>query len=376
MDKKNSRVTAEPESSGCVLHKKSTMPRRIRQMPSREISRSPHYDKQSKDGNVFPAISQTKVISQVIGERFAMYHADSCDALNGIPDNSVHFQICSPPFSDLYVYSNSERDLGNNNSEELFFKHYSFIISQQLRIAMPGRLCAIHVMNLPSSKTKHGHIGLRDFRGDCIRLFEEAGWWYHSETTIWKNPVVAMQRTKALGLLHKQIKKDSCMSRMGIADFLVVFRKPGDNPERVTHSNDSFPVEVWQRYASPVWASTEETIDRDGFFVFKDANSNERNEDECGGIDQGNTLQGRSAREHDDEKHLCCLQLGVIQRAIELWSNPGDVVLSPFAGIGSEGFQAIKQGRKFVGIELKKSYFDQACLNLKAAQISQTDLLV
>jgi DNA modification methylase len=195
-------------------------------------------------------------------------------------------------------------------------------------------------MNLPTSKERDGVIGISDFRGDLIRLFQEVGFIYHSEVCIWKDPVTAMQRTKALGLLHKQLKKDSCMSRQGIPDYLVTMRKPGENPQRVTHTNESFPVQVWQRYASPVWMD----------------------------INPSDTLQRESAREEKDERHICPLQLEVISRAVKLWTNPYDEVLSPFAGIGSEGFECVKADRRFIGIELKKSYYDQACANLKAAQ--------
>ena len=195
-------------------------------------------------------------------------------------------------------------------------------------------------MNIPTSKAKDGFIGLSDFRGDLIREFMEAGWIYHSEVCIWKDPVTQMQRTKALGLLHKQIKKDSCMNRQGLADYLVTMRKPGDNPERVEHTNETFPVGLWQRYASPVWDD----------------------------INPSDTLQFRSARSEKDERHICPLQLQVIRRALKLWSNPGDLVLSPFAGIGSEGYVALEEGRQFVGFELKREYYDQACRNLADAE--------
>jgi hypothetical protein len=194
-------------------------------------------------------------------------------------------------------------------------------------------------MNLPTSKARDGYIGITDFRGQLIQAFVNAGWIYHSEVCIWKDPVTAMQRTKALGLLHKQIKKDSCMSRQGIADYLVTMRKPGDNPEPVSHTDETFPVGLWQRYASPVWMD----------------------------IDASNTLQYMSARENDDERHICPLQLDVIGRALDLWTNPGDTVLSPFAGIGSEGYVARQKGRRFVGVELKESYFRVAARNLREA---------
>jgi hypothetical protein len=270
------------------------------------------------------------------------------EIIKGLPSNSLHFTIFSPPFSSLYTYSNSERDMGNCRDDKQFFKHFGeFLVPELLRVTMPGRLLSFHCMNLPTSKQTHGVIGIRDFRGDLIRVFTNAGWIFHSEVCIWKDPVTAMQRTKALGLLHKQIKKDSCMSRQGIPDYLVTMRKPGDNPERVSHTDESFPVDVWQQYASPVWMD----------------------------INPSDTLQRESAREHNDERHICPLQLQVIQRALELWSNSNDVVFSPFAGIGSEGYQSIKMGRRFVGVELKESYFKQACLNLKAAEIEQKTLI-
>ncbi len=287
-----------------------------------------------------------KVLAQQHGDGWTVYNADCVDVARGLPDESVHFIIYSPPFESLYTYSASDRDMGNSKDSGQFWDHYRFLIAEQVRILKPGRLISIHCMNLPTSKTRHGHIGIRDFRGEIIRSHENAGLIYHSEVCIWKDPVTAMQRTKALGLLHKQIKKDSCMSRQGIADYLVTMRKPGENPEPVTHTNESFPVAMWQRYASPVWMD----------------------------INPSNTLQHRSAREHNDERHIAPLQLQVIERAVELWSNPGDVVWSPFAGIGSEGFVAVKMGRRFVGSELKPSYYEQACRNLAQAKSEQQGL--
>lgn len=286
------------------------------------------------------------VINQEHGEGWTIYHADCVDVARGLPDESVHFIIYSPPFESLYTYSASDRDMGNSKDSEQFWDHYRFLIAEQVRILKPGRLMSVHCMNLPTSKTHHGYIGLRDFRGEIIRSHEDTGLIYHSEVCIWKDPVTAMQRTKALGLLHKQIKKDSCMSRQGVPDYLVTFRKPGANPEPVSHTNETFPVELWQKYASPVWMD----------------------------INPSNTLQYRSARENEDERHICPLQLQVIERAVELWSNPGDVVFSPFTGIGSEGFVAVKMGRKFVGAELKKSYFEQACRNMAQAKREQGGL--
>lgn len=273
------------------------------------------------------------------GKNWKMHLSDCVDLAQEIPDNSIHFSVYSPPFESLYTYSNSERDMGNSKSTEEFWEHYRYLIAETYRVMMPGRLVSIHCMNLPTSKVRDGIIGIRDFRGEIIRAFEDAGFIYHSEVCIWKDPVTAMQRTKALGLLHKQIKKDSCMSRQGVPDYLVTMRKPGDNQERVTHTNESFPVQLWQQYASPVWMD----------------------------INPSDTLQHRSAREHEDERHICPLQLEVIRRAIQLWSNEGDTVWSPFAGIGSEGVVAIEMGRKYLGSELKRSYWQQAVKNLTTA---------
>lgn len=289
-----------------------------------------------------------KVLNQEITERYSIYNGDSCEAIKEIPDNSIHYSIFSPPFADLYVYSNSERDMGNCKTRGEFMQHFKFLIEELHRVTMQGRLVSFHCMNLPTSKTRDGFIGISDFRGDLIKLFQEAGFIYHSEVCIWKDPVVAMQRTKALGLLHKQIKKDSAMCRQGIPDYLVTMRKAGDNPERVTHTNETFPVDVWQKYASPVWMD----------------------------INPSNTLQKQSAREEKDEKHICPLQLEVIERAINLWTNPNDIVLSPFMGIGSEGYQALKQGRRFVGIELKESYYNQAVKNIQTASELQQQISI
>lgn len=283
------------------------------------------------------------------GANFAAYLGDCVTGVSSLKAESIHYSIFSPPFASLYTYSNSEKDMGNSKNGDEFAQHFGFLVKELFRVLMVGRLVSFHCMNLPTSKTHHGFIGIRDFRGEMIRLFESAGFIFHSEVCIWKDPVTAMQRTKALGLLHKQLKKDSCMSRQGIPDYLVTMRKPGDNPERVTHTNEEFPVLLWQKYASPVWMD----------------------------INPSDTLQFRSAREHDDERHICPLQLQVIQRGIELWSNPGDVVLSPFMGIGSEGYMALKLGRKFTGYELKESYYNQAVKNLESVDSpAQKDLFI
>jgi DNA modification methylase len=278
------------------------------------------------------------VIDQEIHPLWAMYQGDAVEVASGLPDESVHYQIFSPPFPSLYTYSASERDLGNSPGHDAFWKHYRYLIEQQVRVLKPGRLISVHCMLIPTSKQHDGYIGLRDFRGDIIRAHEDAGLIFHSEVSIWKDPVQAAVRTKALGLLHKQLKKDSAMSRNGINDFLVTFRKPGENTEPISHTDQSFPVSEWQNLASPCWTD----------------------------IHPSDTLQYRSARAEEDEKHICPMQLEVIRRGLRLWTNPGDVVLSPFAGIGSEGYVALEQGRRFIGAELKESYYQQAIRNLSS----------
>lgn len=276
----------------------------------------------------------TNVVNQHSGFNWQLYHGDSCEVMRGLPDDSIDYSIYSPPFASLYTYSNSDRDIGNVRSESEFFAHYQYIVSEMYRVLKPGRLISFHCMNLPTTKSHHGYIGIHDFRGDLIRMHQAAGFIFHSEVCIWKDPVTAMQRTKALGLLHKQVKKDSAMSRQGIPDYLVTMRKPGVNDEPITHTDDDFPVEMWQRYASPVWMD----------------------------INPSKTLQRESAREEEDERHICPLQLEVIERALHIWTNPGDIVFTPFAGIGSEVYVAIKEGRRGVGIELKDSYYNKPCL--------------
>jgi len=285
-----------------------------------------------------------KCLNQVIKERYSIYNGDSCEIMNSIPDNSIHYSIFSPPFADLYVYSNSERDMGNCKSKSEFYEHFKFIVKELYRIMMNGRLVSFHCMNLPTSKQKDGFIGITDFRGELIKLFQDCGFIYHSEVCIWKDPVIAMQRTKALGLLHKQIKKDSAMCRQGIPDYLVTMRKPGDNPERVEHTNETFPVQIWQNYASPVWMD----------------------------INPSDTLQRTSARDEKDEKHICPLQLDVIRRGINLWTNENDIVFTPFMGIGSEVYQALKMNRRAIGIELKESYYNQAVKNCENAEVDDS----
>lgn len=306
----------------------------------------------------------TQILGQEFGNNFAAYHADCVDLLRGIPSDSIDYHLFSPPFASLYTYSASDRDLGNSATYEEFSAHYHFVAHELYRVLKPGRLMSVHCMNLPLSKQSFGEIALRDFRGDLIRLHQSNGFLYHSEVCIWKDPVTAMQRTKALGLLHKQIRKDSSMSRQGIPDYLCTFRKPGDNPDPISHTPDQFPVERWQRYASPIWVTTR-GVDDEGFAIC----SGETDGTQNGSINPSDTLQRESAREDKDERHIAPLQLQVIERAIRLWTNPSDTVMSPFMGIGSEGYVSLLLKRKFIGAELKASYYGQAIRNLHAAEI-------
>ncbi len=301
-----------------------------------------------------------------IGKDYSLYNFDCVDILRKTPDNSVHYTMYSPPFISLYVFSDDPRDLSNSKDVKTFWDHYDYVIEEVMRITMPGRLVSIHCMQLPTSKSRDGFIGITDFRGDVIRAHQKQGFIFHSEVCIWKDPVTAMQRTKALGLLHKQIVKDSAMSRMGLADYIVTMRKPGTNPEPVSgpfedyhgenpripkkkperdaqHIADSYSVKVWQHYASPVWSD----------------------------IRQGDVLSYRDAKAPADERHISPLQLTPIRRCYELWTNPGDIVLSPFAGIGSEGVVALEMKRRFIGIELKESYYKQALINLERASANK-----
>lgn len=276
-------------------------------------------------------------LDQSVTEKYALYHGDAVEVLAGLPEHSVDYSIFSPPFASLYTYSNSQRDMGNCRTTEEFFDHFAFLVRELLRVIKPGHNVSFHCMQLPTSKVRDGVIGLRDFRGDLIRAFEREGFIYASEVCIWKDPVTAMQRTKALGLLHKTIRTNATMSRQGIADYLVTMRAPGDVIDKVDHGTD-IPVEEWQKLASPVWTD----------------------------INPNDTLQFRSAREHDDERHICPLQLEVIRRGVRLWTKPGDVVLSPFGGIGSEPYTAVELGRRAIAVELKGSYYQQMMRNMES----------
>lgn len=283
------------------------------------------------------------------GRDWTLYHGDCVAVTSSLPDNSIHFSIFSPPFSGLYIYSDAIEDMGNSANDDEFFRHFDFLIPELLRITKPGRLCAVHCKDLVSYKGRDGAAGIRDFSGEIIRHFGAAGWQYHSKVVIWKDPVIEMQRTKANGLLYKTLRADASYSRQGMPEYLLIFRKwPQDEEsemaqEPVLHTKENFPLEMWQRYASPVWFDIRQT----------------------------RVLNIEQARESQDEKHICPLQLDVIERAVELWTNPGDVVFSPFAGIGSEPYVALEMGRKAVGIELKESYFRVACKNLREVEASK-----
>lgn len=280
-----------------------------------------------------------------------LINGDCVEEIKNIESDSMHFSIFSPPFAELYVYSNDYRDMGNAKNYKEFFTHFGFLTPELYRVMIPGRLVAVHCMNLPIQKGKEGFLGLRNFSGALVEHFSANGFIFHCEIVIWKDPVVEMQRTKSIGLLNKQKDKDASLSRVGIPDKLLIFRKEGENPIPIKHSTDNqsdpnyLPISLWQKYASPVWYD----------------------------INYSNTLN-KEGRENDDEKHIAPLQLETIERAIHLWTNPGETVFTPFLGIGSEVFQALKMGRKGVGIELKKSYFEIAQKNCRNATVSKSQL--
>lgn len=280
-----------------------------------------------------------RCLGEAHGKSYAAYWGDCVDVVRQMPNESIDFSVYSPPFSQLFIYSDSVADMGNSATDAEFFEHYQFLLSEMFRVTVPGRLSAVHCSDLPLQKWKDGLIGIKDFSGAIVRAHEAAGWVLHSRITIWKSPVVEMTRTKALGLLHKQLLKDSGRSRAGMPDYLLVFRKDGDNPRPIQHTASDFPVTQWQEWASPVWMT----------------------------VDQTRVLNVRQAKDEKDEKHLCPLQLDVIDRALTMWSNPGDTVLSPFLGIGSEGVCSLRAKRRFIGVELKESYFRSASEYLKDA---------
>lgn len=273
-----------------------------------------------------------RCLNEAHGDNFATYHGDCVDVVSQMPENSIDFSIYSPPFANIFVYSDSAADMGNCADNDGFMEQYRFLIREKLRVTKPGRLTAVHCSDLPTTKWRTGAIGIEDFSGKIIAEHIKAGWVYHSRRTIWRCPVVEMTRTKHVGLLYKQLKKDSAKSRGGLPDYLMTFVKPGDNASPIMHTPEQFPLEQWQEWASPVWMT----------------------------VNQSRVLDYRDARSDKDERHLCPLQLDVIERGLIMWSNPGDTVLSPFMGIGSEGYCALKKKRRFIGVELKAEYFGQA----------------
>ena len=316
-------------------------------------SKAKLYESEWKDKSI-------KILDQKIEENWSMYHADNVDALKKIKSNSIHYTLTSVPFSSFFTYSASIRDMGNSTDQE-FYNHFNFFVPELYRCMMPGRLVSLHLMNLPMTITSDGVMGIKDFRGNMIKVFENYGFIFHSEVCIWKDPLVQATRTKTLSLAHKQISKDSSRCGQGFPDYIVTMRKPGVNPERISHGrgfecyvgdreepkaekNDAanknkYSHYVWQRYASPVWFD----------------------------INQTRTLNVRLARENNDERHVCPMQLDTVARCLHLWTNKGDIILDPFTGIGSTGDGALRTGRKFIGVELKKSYYDISCKNLKQA---------
>lgn len=289
-------------------------------------------------------MAEVRCLNQHDGSNFTAYHGDCVSVLKQMPEACIDFSVYSPPFGSLFVYSESAADMGNSTDDE-FADHYAYMVAEKLRVTKPGRLTAVHCSDLPMTKWRDGAVGIKDFSGQIIRIHEDAGWVMHSRRTIWKCPVVEMTRTKHVGLLYKQLQKDSAKSRGGMPDYLLTFVKPGENAEPIAHTPENFPLEQWQEWASPVWMT----------------------------VNQTRVLNVKAAKDSADERHLCPLQLDVIERALIMWSNPGNAVLSPFMGIGSEGVMALKHGRRFVGVELKESYWRQACRYL-VAQDSQDDL--
>lgn len=273
------------------------------------------------------------VEDEATGDNWRMLLGDSCERLSELDDESVGLSVCSPPFASLFTYSPSPRDLGNSSSRGEFIEHYGYIVREKLRVTQPGRVACVHVQQVATTKTVHGHVGLTDFRGDVIRCYMDNGWHFHGEVTVDKDPQAQAIRTKAQALMFVTKNRDSSATRPALADYLLIFRKPGDNQVQIKNDVSN---EEWIEWARPVWLGIRET----------------------------HTLNARAGREEKDERHICPLQLDFIDRCVRLWSNPGELVLSPFAGIGSEGYMAVKRGRRFVGIELKPSYWKTACANL------------
>lgn len=290
-----------------------------------------------------------KVEHQTVTDLYGLYCGDSIELIKGLPDNKIGLSVFSPPFANLYIYSDSQRDMGNTENEKQFMEHFDYLIPELYRVTMPGRCAAVHCKDLVRYKGRDGRAGIYDFPGDLIRAFENHGWQFHSRVTIWKDPVIEMQRTKAHGLLYKQLRKDSTFSRQGMAEYMLIFRKwceEGEEPRPVTHTKDEFPLDQWQEWASPVWTTIQQT----------------------------KVLNSTVARSEEDEKHICPFQLDVVERSVVMWSNPGDIVFDPFNGIGSTGYVALQLGRKYIGFELKMAYYEWAQKFLK--EITNTDQIM
>jgi hypothetical protein len=304
------------------------------------------------------------VTDEAEGNDWRALLGDSCERLAELPDNSVSMSVQSPPFDSLYVYSPSMRDLGNSLNREEFLAHYSFIITEQLRVTKPGRMSCVHVQQVAVKKSVTGYIGLTDFRGDVIRAHQAAGWIYFGEATIWKDPQAQSIRLKVQQLAFKSKNVDSARIRPALADYLLIFRKPGENEVRIPHEvgTGDFTNDDWIEWASPIWSDHHEGgwLDGDGICPV------------WWGIRETETLNTRAARDDPDERHIAPLQLEFIRRCVIMYSNPGELILSPFMGIGSEGFIALTLGRRFVGIELKASYWKQAVANLRRAERDST----
>jgi DNA modification methylase len=296
------------------------------------------------------------------GEGWKLMLGDSCERLAEIPDNSVDLSVYSPPFASLYTYSPSPRDLGNCKDEDEFAEHYGFIIREMRRVTKPGRISAVHVSDVSRTKATHGYMGLHDLPGDVIRAHTAAGWIYFGRTTVDKDPQAQAIRTKSHALMFVTKNRDSAGSRPAMADYLLVFKKPGDNdtPIKTDVTNDE-----WIKWARPIWANPPVA---DGVVVPSNT---------WFGIKETNTLNAKVAREDADERHICPLQLDFIERCVRLWSNPGETVLTPFAGIGSEVLTAVQLGRRGLGIELKPSYWRTAVDNLQklAAEMAEPTLI-
>jgi len=293
-------------------------------------------------------MTQIQALDATTTDDWAMYNGDCVEVVRQLPDKSVDFQVFSPPFANVYLYSDSTRDMGNCDSEAEFMQHYRFLAKELYRTLRPGRLCAVHCKDTIRYKGAHGRAGMHDLPGDLTREMEAAGFQYHCRVTVWKDPVEEQRKTKNHGLLYKQLRKDSSFSRVGMPEYVLLFRRWADEDREVDdvrpvgHTRETFPLERWQQWASPVWMDVRHT----------------------------DVLNVKAARDDRDERHMCPLSLDLIQRCVRLWSNDGDVVLSPFGGVGSEGVGALRAGRRFIGVELKPSYYRQAVRNLKSESMS------